>query len=257
MFKREWYQGLEQTNVLMLRYISYCRHRLGLVSLMNFSELDTTGCSFLLNLSWNLSWNPRWVVADFSAPAGSNVPIFATSLESHPVALSNEFGRSAMANLATAFDGEGVFVCGWLKLSVGWEWLTFHILFGRCFLKYVFVARIDLLIHPASWPFLYKLWFLELILLNFPKLQKLVVVMPDTSPQMGFSCQVPSGLTQPCTLVPKRGHEPVWRHWNISFWKDQGIGPAWKPIAAKESHGEYIYIYICENPLVNTWCCFF
>ena len=161
-----------------------------------------------------------------------------------------------LANLATAFDGEGVFVYGWLKLSVGWEWLTFHILFGRCFLKYVFVARVDLLIHLASWPFLYKLWFLELILLNFPKLQKLVVVMPDTSPQMGFSCQVPSGLTQPCTLVPKRGHEPVWRHWNISFWKDQGIGPAWKPIAAKESRGEYIYIYLCENPLVNTWCCF-
>ena len=31
--------------------------------------------------------------------------------------------------------------------------------------------------------------------------------------------QVPSGPSAPCTLVPKRGHDPVWRHWNISFWK--------------------------------------
>ncbi len=33
------------------------------------------------------------------------------------------------------------------------------------------------------------------------------------------SDQVPSGPSAPCTLVPKRGHDPVWRHWNISFWK--------------------------------------
>jgi len=32
--------------------------------------------------------------------------------------------------------------------------------------------------------------------------------------------QVPSGPSAPCTLVPKRGHDPVWRHWNISFWKE-------------------------------------
>ena len=38
--------------------------------------------------------------------------------------------------------------------------------------------------------------------------------------------QVPSASTQPCTLVPKRGHEPVWRHWNLSFWKDRG--PFWE-----------------------------
>ena len=31
--------------------------------------------------------------------------------------------------------------------------------------------------------------------------------------------QVPEELFLPCTVVPKRQQEPVWRHWNIRFWK--------------------------------------
>ncbi|CAJ1342501.1 unnamed protein product [Effrenium voratum] len=32
--------------------------------------------------------------------------------------------------------------------------------------------------------------------------------------------QVSGVLTQPVTLVPKRGHDPIWRGWGMSFWKE-------------------------------------